>query len=704
MVSADGNSLILSFSAPAQASLQLARPNLTLPGRLPQAAYAPPLQPRAVAPPLGDMAVGTMVIKNRSYLELSGPPVTMTTRGARARDVLMALARMGGYGFTYVEDYAVVQAGATQGGTSGPSSQSGGRGNTTEAAAFDLGSSFQRRALSDKDISLTPSPPVSVSFSSERFDRAFNFVLLAANLQGRLEGRTILVGKRVQGQNLGPQLSKVYRLNQVDPNSAADYLANLGAQVTKTNTIRTAVTQGATDSQAIRGTPAASTTQEQTQTEVVSYGASQGPLIGLNATTDTRLRTITLIGEPSLISVAETYLKQLDLRQRQVALSVRILDVSLSNDSDISNSFAFRYGNMFVVNNQGQLLANFGNLKPPGSDQGGLPGDFTGATGTSPLPGVGRLSGVESGFIDSPNARTPFAGGGSVIPRQTTVPPDPLGLGVDPVTGQTFFARPGFGPYNNPTQPGVTEIDSEGKITYKNPTQFRYPANQLFDFVRASIESGNTKVLASPTLIIQEGDSSPSDAGSDSSRISADGKIGRSRNNEGFVRVGTQFVTSYEVRQDVNGNNFCQPAFSNAGLTFGARVETIDDNGFVTFSLSPEISAPVGTQNVGNCGEITLINDRLLDTGRVRVRDGQTLILTGVISETDRQAVTKWPILGDMPLIGQFFRRSSSNRSKNELVILVTPRIINDDQGGVYGYGWQPSTRQSREFMGSQQP
>jgi type IV pilus assembly protein PilQ len=99
-----------------------------------------------------------------------------------------------------------------------------------------------------------------------------------------------------------------------------------------------------------------------------------------------------------------------------------------------------------------------------------------------------------------------------------------------------------------------------------------------------------------------------------------------------------------------------------------------------------------------------LINDRLLDTGRVRVRDGQTLILTGVISETDRQAVTKWPILGDIPLIGQFFRRSSSNRSKNELVILVTPRIINDDQGGVYGYGWQPSTRQSREFMGSQQP
>jgi type IV pilus assembly protein PilQ len=140
--------------------------------------------------------------------------------------------------------------------------------------------------------------------------------------------------------------------------------------------------------------------------------------------------------------------------------------------------------------------------------------------------------------------------------------------------------------------------------------------------------------------------------------VSADGKIGRSRSNEAYVRVGTQYVTSYVIKQDVNGNNFCEPKFGNAGLTFGAKVDKIDDNGFVTFGLSPEISAPVGSQRAGNCGDITLINDRLLDTGKLRVRDGQTLILTGVISETDRSIVTKWPILGDIPLIGQFFRRS----------------------------------------------
>ena len=149
----------------------------------------------------------------------------------------------------------------------------------------------------------------------------------------------------------------------------------------------------------------------------------------------------------------------------------------------------------------------------------------------------------------------------------------------------------------------------------------------------------------------------------------------------------------------MNGNSFCEPTFDNAGLTFGARVEKIDDNGFVSFSLSPEISVTIGSQSAGNCGNVDIINIRTLDTGRVRVRDGQTLVLTGVISDTDIQAVSKWPILGDLPLIGQFFRSSTGDRSKRELVILVTPRIMNDQQGGSFGYGYKPSLPAAKQVM-----
>ena len=352
---------------------------------------------------------------------------------------------------------------------------------------------------------------------------------------------------------------------------------------------------------------------------------------------------------------------------------MRSLDVALDNDSQISNSFAFRSGNAFIVSDQGELLANFGAYKPPGSPQGGLPGQFIAQEDTTPLSGTGALR-EENAFLDQPQAPFPF-------PGSPTVPGGPF--------------RPGFGTNQNPLQPGVTEVDQEG-LTFESPTRFQYPANQFFDFLRAQIQSSSTKVLASPTLIIQEGDEGS--RGTDAASISSDGRVGRSRSNEALVSVGTRLVTSYQVRQDDNGNIFCQPEFKNAE-TFGARVDKIDDHGFVTFSLSPEVSAETQIQLVENCGNISIINSRELDTGKVRVRDGQTLVLTGVIQDADVQAVTKWPVLGDIPFIGQFFRSSGGSRAKRELVILVTPRIIDDTQGGSYGYGYRPSLPAARQIM-----
>ena len=730
VVSSDGKNLVVRFEAPPLAVTQTARPNLSRPVPVPTPAFVPPLRPRASAPPVGDMAVGSMVIRNRAYVNLSGPPVTMTTRGANARDVLMVLAQMGGFGFAY-SDAASAPAGSTP--TTGTSQPSG-------SAATS---------------------PVTVAFRSEPYERAFNFVLLTAGLQARKEGNTILVGPNVLAKSLGAQLSKVYRLNQVGPNEAADYLANLGAQVTKTNTITTASSEGVAQTSSIANAPSAQTTTSTTITAVEAYGAATGPLLGLNATTDTRLGTITLFGESALISIAEQYLRQLDLRQRQVALSVKVLDVNLSNDSEIDNSFALRFGTNFIVNDGGQLIAAFGQDLPARA------GDFEGQVG----PSINRTtssrtrSSGQSSSSSSDSSGSETSSGEAVqslnqnlifrVEGNQSLTQDQIedlnialtnGTGTEAKVledGQSFtvvnvasssrqlttslarkiqetiessinrsvdISRINTSSSSNSwevlrqtstasaaeRQSGSESTSSYDAATRRNPGR-NYPDNQFYDFLRAQIISSNTKVLASPTLILQEG-TSPY-GGSDAARISSDGKVGRERTNEAFVRVGTQFVTSYNVKQDVNGNNFCEPVFGNAGLTFGARVDKIDDNGFVTFSLSPEISAAVGTQSVGNCGPINLINDRLLDTGKLRVRDGQTLILTGVISSTDQQVVSKWPILGDMPLVGQFFRRTSGSRTKNELVIMVTPRIIDDERGGVFGYGYEPSTRDARGLL-----
>lgn len=587
VVSADGLNLILAFPTSYQASPQTNRLDLSQPGALSLPTYAPPLQARAVAPPLGDMAVGTMTLRNPGYVNIGGPPVTMTLKNAPAKDALMALAQMGGYGFVFVEDSPAL--GTQQG-----------------AAALNAGSRS-----------------VSISFRGESYSRVLNSTLLAAGLQGKKEGNIIFAGPNILAKGFGAQMSKVYRLNQVGPNAAADYLANLGASVTKTNTITTSITQGVSQGEAVSSGANSQTTQSQSLTTVEAYGALTGPLVGLRATTDTRLGTITLVGDSGIVLVAERYLRQLDLRQRQVALSVRILDVNLDNDTTMENSFAIRWGNNFIVNDGGELLGAFGNNLPPTYNP------LSGFSGVRPNPGV------------------------------------------------------------------------------------EYPKDQFYDFLRAQIISQSTKLIASPTLILQENPAELRDAGVSSGpsqsgaldEYNIDSPIGRRRGNEGVVRVGTNVITQYQVSNSANSavsSNIltCQPTLSTAGLVLGARVEKIDDNGFVTFALSPSISAVTDRQPVPGCGNIDILSVRRLDSGALRVRNGQTLILTGVISDFDRAEVSKWPILGDIPLIGSLFRSTGNRREKRELVIMVTPKIVNDVDGGVFGYGYQPSSPQAQTFMG----
>jgi len=739
IISSDGKDLTVRFPAPQLPVSQTFRPNLTQPTALPTPAYVPPLRPRAVAPPLGDMAVGSMTIRNRGFINLSGPPVTLTTRGANARDVLMVLAQMGNYGFAYEDNFL-------QGALTDP------QGSKDVVCGVPVQPFKTKRENEDEfqgpNKAFVPCP-VTAAFRGESFSRAFNFILTTSGLKARTEGNTILVGPNVLQKQMGPQASKVYRLNQSSPDSAADYLANLGAAVTKTFTETITATTGVPLAGASTSNP--QTTRTSTKIKVEEYQANSGPLLGLRATTDTRLSTITLVGEPGLVATAEQYLRQLDLRQRQVALSVKILDVTLNNDTDIDNSFALRFGSNFIVNDGGKLLAAFGRNLPAreadfAASRETISSSSTASSGLNASSGSASASGfnnaLTASFTDSRqltqdqletvNANLSRQTGseitqfdvetlndqGVVIGKRVEYRVTPIGRTTQTfssdlvskiqevianTTGQSVtLNRTASGSANNNSGQNSSLTSSRtvaGAGVRRTNPGLNYPDNQFFNFLQAQIVSNNTKVLASPTLIIQEGGAQLAEKGIDKERISADGQVGRSRSNEAYVRVGTQLVTSYEVKQDALGNNFCQPVFGNAGLTFGARVDKIDDNGFVTFSLSPEISAEVGQQNAGNCGNISLINDRILDTGQVRVRDGQTLILTGVISDTDRQEVSKWPVLGDLPFIGQFFRRTGGSRTKSELVIMVTPRIVNDEQGGTYGYGYTPSSQDARRLI-----
>ena len=101
-----------------------------------------------------------------------------------------------------------------------------------------------------------------------------------------------------------------------------------------------------------------------------------------------------------------------------------------------------------------------------------------------------------------------------------------------------------------------------------------------------------------------------------------------------------------------------------------------------------------------------MVSERSLTSGVVRLRDGQTLILSGIIQDQDRTTVSKLPILGDLPLIGSLFRRTERTNERREVIVLLTPQVMDDSENSAYGYNYTPSpqVRQILERRGLNTP
>jgi type IV pilus assembly protein PilQ len=193
--------------------------------------------------------------------------------------------------------------------------------------------------------------------------------------------------------------------------------------------------------------------------------------------------------------------------------------------------------------------------------------------------------------------------------------------------------------------------------------------------LQLAIQSQNAKVLTDPTLTIQEGQRSQVKLVEE---VFSNFKLETQNNSGGSGSTST--ITTEKAE---------------AGLQLDVEVDRIDDNGFISMRINPRISAPLRNQSVqiGNTSNlITLLQKREVSTGLIRVRDGQTVLLTGVIQESDRSDVRKVPILGDIPLLGSLFRSTSRQKERKEVIVMVTPQIMNDSDNATYGYGYTPSS------------
>ncbi len=111
----------------------------------------------------------------------------------------------------------------------------------------------------------------------------------------------------------------------------------------------------------------------------------------------------------------------------------------------------------------------------------------------------------------------------------------------------------------------------------------------------------------------------------------------------------------------------------------------ISSEGYVTMNIAPKYATAYGnipdpdhpTNTDLKLG--TLLQRRNLNLKNIRIKDGETLVIGGMIREEEIKDITKVPFLGDIPGIGTFFRSTTNTKQKNELVIMLTPRIIKED-------------------------
>ncbi|MEN9254994.1 MAG: AMIN domain-containing protein [Gloeomargarita sp. SZTDM-1c_bins_89] len=542
----------------------------TIPPNLPQGPNPlPPVLPRAVAPPVGDIAISQVNV-GAEVIDLGPKGATriprLVLRDAPVREVLSLIARAAGVNLVFVPDTQRVRVRQTQ--------------LQEVTGGFRL--ETKEEAVQEQETGQTT---ISLDIENEAAQNVLNYVLRVARLRANKVGNTLFVGR-----NLPPEadnvISRTLRINQSSVVSLAGYLASQGAEVYRTIFETVLETNQVVASP---GSPPIVQTFPREQARVERIAAPEGvsnPILqGLRAVVDARTNAVTLTGPARLVEIASGYVAQLDVRKRQVMVNVKVIDVNLTNTQAQGFSMSFGVNDTFFRFDNGAAIINFGRQAPQGTGSL-LPGGFPTGIGT-------------------PGPFTPFS--------------------------PNFFA-----------------------------------------VLQAQIAQNNAKILTDPTLLIQEGETA-------TVQLTAD------------VVTNIQVIPATTQGQAPTITVQREPA----GLQLAINVERIDDNGFITLSASPDISAPAGTFSVATPGaggspgavnQITLLARRRVTTGRVRLRDGQPLVLTGVIQDTDRVQASKVPILGDIPLLGALFRSTNKVNQRNEVIVVLTPQIVNETDAAIFNY------------------
>jgi pilus assembly protein CpaC len=222
--------------------------------------------------------------------------------------------------------------------------------------------------------------------------------------------------------------------------------------------------------------------------------------------------------------------------------------------------------------------------------------------------------GVEWGAVQ----RTQTTGG--VREEQVTIRDQPI-----------FFGEAGLGPF---------ALDQAGPIRRLDPLGVR---------LSALVSQNRARVLSEPRLLVVEGEKA---------RILVGGEI------------------PVPIAQAAIGLGAITIQYKEFGVKLDIKAKIADDNKSVDLNVAPEVSQLDFANAIIMSGfTVPAFRSRRAETV-VHVISGGTLVIGGLYQSEDSKAVKKIPLLGDIPVIGEFFKRTSKVRRESELVIFVTPEIV----------------------------
>jgi general secretion pathway protein D len=152
-----------------------------------------------------------------------------------------------------------------------------------------------------------------------------------------------------------------------------------------------------------------------------------------------------------------------------------------------------------------------------------------------------------------------------------------------------------------------------------------------------------------------------------------------SNNQEAKITVGNEVPFIRDSRVTETGQTINTIEYEDIGIILEVT-PYINPEGLVIMDISQEISAITATSVAISENVNASVFSKRSSENRVIVRDGQTVVIGGLMEDRITDSVSKVPLLGDIPVLGLLFKRTKKDSQKTELLIFLTPYVSTKDE------------------------